>query len=669
MKYTSLKQRDIKIKHIDVPKNGIDISKLPYDIEEDSLKYAKNIIYKNGMLMTRKGLSTKTDSILDTSICDGAEEYRYYTTETTVNISGEALRIAIVKVKYDNSHYFVLVYGIGESEKKVALGYLHFGRVDDATFYCPENVVFYSGKPQNGGGIFALVTLKNQGTDDQTDYAIYEMGSDYGEWQQNINYYIPTVYINGRGNAYESLNRSFSNEPLKPENRNLLDGSFYAYYSSDGYSSNFRLPFTNIDNSSIICRIYYSFDQYTEWRIAANETSDKQTFYGAEITANADRQKGIIYFTGASGEYSVPLMSTYSENNIRILAKKAIKNGFEAVVSSKCVSAYGERLLFSGGEEKNRLYYADYNTPLYFPQVFDNEIGFPDEAVTGLSIFDSRIIAFKAYRMYEISIESGGNFNTTALLADNGSIFKKIDTFSIKTISNSVGCSISDTVAVCGEKLIWLGTNGKLYSLSKSSNSAKIISQKADNLLNELISQDDIFGVGIGENYILCSVSKAIIINFDSGCYYWEFPQDFKIMGLVAFGQSVSFLYCYKQSECCYIAGLSGENDIMISGKGSTQNVERIPIESKFTLKSFDFNTIAQKKCVKSIDLRLYCKGKCRITVGDGHILGVFSLEQNIPFDDTVRLITDLTGVKHIEIDISSKKGISFGGADIYYTM
>ncbi len=670
MKYTSLKQKNMQVKHITVPQMSLDMSRLPCDIKDNCLTAVKNMIYKDGELVTRQGLYTTADGLLDTSMCDGAWSYKYDVTGTEVNIDGVPRQLVTARIEYDDRNHFILVFGIGDNQDVRFLGYMIFGRVDDTTFFCPENTVFYTGKAQNGGGIFALVTLRNQFDTSQTENVIYEVDSEYKLWERCIGEYIPTVYINGTGNNYEEAEWNFSSKPQTPERRNLLGGAFYSYYSSDGISSSFRLPFTNIDNTTVICRVYTDTDDYTEWTIYSDSSIAVQVFMGKEIIANIDRTTGSFFFTVGSGSYAIPIMKDYRENNIRILAQKNIVNGLENVVSSKFSVRHKNKWLFTGGNDKNKIYYADYERPLYFPEVADNEIGISDEGVNGIVTISDRIIAFKSHSMYEISIKDGGDFNTTSLLADNGAIFKKTDTFSVRQLSD-ICSSKKNTVAVCGEKLVWLGCDNAIYSLAKNSSSIEKISHNIDPLLREIGSDIDCYAAGNAENYILSYGRNAIIINLENkNCFYWEFPENLKISGIVSYGGSLSFLYSYNGSNDCYVAGLSGESDILFKGKGYKLETSELPIESRFALKCFDFGTVADKKSVKKVDLRLCTKGKSEITVGDRDIFAKFNLGQSVGNDllnDTVTLITDLVGAKYIELSVKGDKGINFGGADIYF--
>ena len=66
----------------------------------------------------------------------------------------------------------------------------------------------------------------------------------------------------------------------------------------------------------------------------------------------------------------------------------------------------------------------------------------------------------------------------------------------------------------------------------------------------------------------------------------------------------------------------------------------------------------------------LVVKGEYKITVGDGNVSCEFYSEKaEYNSQNTIKAITDLTGVRSINIDISSNNSIAFSGGDIYYTM
>lgn len=666
MKYKSLNMQNVKIKHIEA-KNGLD-EKGFIKNSDGQPQYNKNIILSDGVIKTRAGLFTDNSLLLDTSMCDGAAAYKYTATGIVVNINGESLELATARIEYDYSHHFIMVFGIDVNGAVRNLGYMIFNRVDDNTFYSPQNVVFYSGKNQSGGGIFAFVSLKNISGSGE-EFRICEINSNYNGWQYVTSSYTPTVYINGRGNAYETLDWSFSSKPQRVECRNLLSSSFYAYYSTDGVSSSFRLPYTDIDNSSVVCRFYINRESYVEWIISGDKTSAVEKIENVEITANLNRKTGVIHFTCNTGEYSLPRIISYPENNVRILAKKTVLGGFEEVLSSKCSVPYGEKWLFSGGKGKNKLYSCDYNNPLYFPENVNNLIGSPDNKVKKLAVNGERIIALKESGVYEVSIKDGGDYNDTSLLADNGSVFKIRDTYNFKKIYG-IGVGNEKTVVAYKNYTVWLGNDNGVYLLKNSGNPEKI-SDKAETLIKEFISLDEALGGIMDEYYILCSGRNAVIINTESGdSYYWEFPLDTAVFGIADFCGKPSFLLSYKNSTDCYAAVLKGDADVLIFGKYHLIKTETLPVESSFWVNCSDFGTLAKKKRIKFVDLQIFAEDECEVTVGEKERLVKFTFSkselESEPYN-TVRLITDLAGVRYAVIGISGKKSINFNAADIYY--
>ena len=116
---------------------------------------------------------------------------------------------------------------------------------------------------------------------------------------------------------------AYTAQPKFLEAQNILTGRFKSYFTSDGQSNAFRLPYSGLANETVMCRIYINLTKYTDWTILSNSTSDTQTFYNSAITMNVDRSKGMIYFTTSDGaDYPIPIMSMYHENNICVRAGK-----------------------------------------------------------------------------------------------------------------------------------------------------------------------------------------------------------------------------------------------------------------------------------------------------------------------------------------------------------
>ena len=316
MKFTSLKQKDRKVLHIPIADKGMNLTKPTLHLEKDEIGLAKNIFYENGLLKTRNGIYTNENRILDNSVIENAETYKVNLTDAEYIYNGKSMRIATIEALCD-CDYFVLLFLLGEGENIIYLGGKNFPRFSADIFYIPHNITFFVGKAVEGIGIFAFVTMKDMNSDD-TYYRIFEIGEEKDCWCPITNGYTPTVYINGRGNAYEeakALNKVSEAKPQVLESLNMLYGRFYAYFSSDGFSHSFRLPFNNLTNTAIQCVIHTSPTSSKTWVVNPDQKSSTITFENREVTFTVDRATGTFNFISEDGYYPIALMSNYSEKS------------------------------------------------------------------------------------------------------------------------------------------------------------------------------------------------------------------------------------------------------------------------------------------------------------------------------------------------------------------
>ena len=518
MKFVSLNRKNREVLHIKAPDKGIDLTKPSVHLNDGNTGICENMIFADGVLKTRNGLKSDLSHILDLDIMDNAYGYEYFITKTEIFHNGENKRIAVAKVEYDFSHYFLMVYLIGSNGDSEYLNYLHFMRVDSNTFYVPVNFVFYNGKAQTGGGIFCLVTLVNEHDSSQKDYAIYEISEKWDSWERAYSYYTPTVYINGRGNAYEEAkadNQVSSFTPKTLEAPNLIYNRFYAYFTSDGYSSSFRLPFTELSNTNVICRIHTCPTEYTEWIVIPNQNSDTRSIKGTSVTFNVDRTTGLFYFTSNGSNYSMPVFSNYRQINIRIAAQKDYTDSFDSVVSCTLCETLDSAILFSGGKDKNKVFYTTYENPLYFPKLEENQIGFSDEGIDAFYRYSDAIYAFKDNKIYSLRLTDGNAINSASILADNGKTFFENYGFKIECINDNIGSVRKDTVSDINGKLIWQGENGNVY-LFVGGNTL-CISDEVKPLIKDMNLNANFVATVFDGKYMLCSENKAFFFDFKSG--------------------------------------------------------------------------------------------------------------------------------------------------------
>lgn len=672
MKYKSLKLQKEKVLNIPDFEKGINLSRSGNMKEKGFLDKSNNIWVKNGKLQTRPTFTTNDESIIATQLEGGTGRHNFEFTDFVYYHDGEFKRIIYEKFYYDLSGYVVCVYLLSAYSGITNIGYMYFGRLDDSVFFTPENITFYVGKPQNGGGIFALVSLINEENYKDREYMIYEINSDLNEWETVINYYIPTVYINGRGNAYEmasqAINATLKGTPMELETPNLLNGSFYAYYSSDGYSHSFRLPYSNLADKSVVCRIHESPTRYTEWIIPAGEVKVTQSFSGANVTANLDRAKGIINFTVEAGTYPIPTMDLYCENNIRFMASLDIPNGKEEVISSSCAVNAGSRIVFSGGIAKNKLFYTEYDNPLYFPRNTEGYIGFSDSEVLRLVSAGERIIALKNSGVFSVTVKNGKSINNTALLSDNDSIFFKKDSFTVKCIEKN-GTASKKTVKYKNGKVFWLGTDGVFYSMS-STGKIENMTFKIKDYFKELFNEyfDSAVCVMLDNFCLLFFEEKAVIINTENEqIFFWNLPEGFRVVdGFEQIGKNC-FVMENRSENLYFMARLhEGKESLIYKGK-----LTDFPLETEIKTPRYNLKGLRGRSRITKVLMQLFSSDDVDIRIGtDENLFADFHIDR-AEFngtDDVITLCSDLNRSKWFELYIKSKGQVSLGEIETYYT-
>lgn len=671
MKYNFLKKEKEKVLQIPSLDGGVNCENNSSLLAECEIAEGKNVFISDGILKTRKGINTTLENIIDISRYHRLLSAEYYLTNTTYLKDGKSYKIAYVKIEYDDSNYYVAVFGIDEKGSSLSLGEIRFGRVDDITFYQPQSLNFFVAKAQNGGGIYAFTGVKNV-YNEAFEYRLYEINSDFSTWTNAYNYYVPTVYINGRGNRYsfaENSNQTYSEKPTTLEALNILSGAFYAYYTSDGYSDIFRLPFTSLANKSISARIYYDVNTYTDWTVYADEVSVTQKFLDYDVTMNVNRQKGIVYFTVNNEAFSVPMMDKYSANNIRIMAHKDLKEEFEALASTTLNEVVDSRIIFAGGNLKNKLFYCNFDNPFYFPQQQLNEISDPADKITGLCKTGRALFAFKENGIYKVSLSDEKNLNVTALLSDNGSIFKSCARFEFETLSNTHGVSGENKITQIDNNLIWSEDDGCIYTFS-SSFSPILLSGSAKNYLRENLGEKASLKA-VGKDCFIYSGNKIAVMKYEKNSqklFFWQLPEKVEILGVINMGEPI-FLCKNPENTLCYTAFFDGESDAVVLSEFEIEH-ENVGIFIK--TKSFSLGKDRRKKRINSAVLELFSKGKVKIIIASKTGETEFHLPKGYFTGESaelVKLIVNLYGVREFTIIIEGESAVSFGGADIYYSV
>lgn len=680
MKFGSLQQDTAKVLRVRSFKEGTVTNSLPSEIPDSALANSENMWRDSGLLSTRLGLCADTGNIIKSENPPIYDSFSYQVADGGVYINGEYKKIAVEGYLEEDSRYYCRMFLVGEDGLSTPAGFFMFNRITDNDFYLPTNILFYSGKRVKGAGVFALVSLENIYKTSEKSQRIYELSAALLSWHDIDSFYSPVVYINGRGTRYEEARATglaFTGQPKYLESQNMLTDRFKAYFTSDGYSSCFRLPFSGLNNKSIMCRVYDTPSSYTEWHITEGKTSATALFYTSQITLNVNREKGIVYFTSSSGDYSVPMMSLYHENNIRIIAGKDPEYGFESVVSSTCQAVYGSKMFFSGGSDRNIIISVSADNPLYFPIGSVGTVG-DGNSVNALLSYKNGIIAFKEDAIYNITVNNGSPINSSSLLADNSSIFSTNDTFTVKKISEGRGLKNKRTCLLCDNNAVWLGSDRRIYALNTSSFEITELSEAVGDRLDDLSDSElqSAFAVEIDKHYLLLTDSKAVIMDYrDRGIktpswYFWSF-NNVKILAGMSYNGKLRLFCLGSDGKVLYTARLSGGEDTEIRLVDDSPQVFKTNVKSSLETKQFEFGSITGKKLIDGIFLAASAKEKLEIIINGKRSYSVSLSESELDCScgalKSVKLIPHLNAVKSLQLALKAEHGFSLGELSVNY--
>lgn len=663
---------DLKIKetaqkklHIPALTGGLDLADLRDKTPVNTLKICKNMWQRNGILESRPALFTNENCIL------GDGEYYYSDPSLTelTNIEyeydGTVYRLVYKSVEVDIATHFCYTNLIGPDGKMFKTAQILFLRTSSDTFYIPKKFNFFKGKPvsSNGTGIYLLVKLVNCENSSQTNSKIYELDTSLESWREVYSSYIPTVLINGRGNRYEEARQTdqvFTGNPKRLEGLSALTPDFYSYFSSDGRSSSFRLPFSSLSPNEIIARFYYSGSNYAQWHISAHTNQASATLYNVTVTMTVNRESGIVSFTSSGGEYSLPLVSERNENNLRILAKKESGYTLDDITEAEaCLNLNGKIFLGS----KNRIFSSNFENPLYFPAESVCTLWGEDTRVTALASISQRLLAFTKNRIYIGEIKDGKNLNSYSLLADNDSVFNSPHSVELECLNYHVGCRQKNSVITDGKEAFFLSSGGEFYCLSQ--NETKNISLKIKDFLPLVLGEySAVSGFKYKNSLLFLWENKTLCFDRENNAwYYWEFNENIKFSGAFNTEKGPRILLYSSSKTLHFTATLKGDVDIFFKGSFRSPILEENAIPCIIRTNNIAPECISNLNNITSLNISLECE-RAEISVNDIHKTRVNRTNSKTP----VKLISPVTNAHSFYIAIKSTAPLKVGSICTSYT-
>lgn len=541
-------------------------------------------------------------------------------------------------------------------------------------------------------------------------------------WKPVTELYVPTVLVNGKGNASaDGMTGTLF------EGYNLLTNQFKAKFTTDGKSVSFKMPtelipgaaltvsinlpcggngasktYTIVLDTPIYNDVEGTVSVYNHLILPPEAVGGTSEMYSEVYCALWATQDGVIYaetsakLTGSDERKQVYLAASIA-NNLTVTAYSAgwsLEDRDKILRMKRCCWFGGDRSGLAGGtrlfvcgnpEYPNLVHWSDVNKPLYFPENNYAYVGDSSQAVTGFGKQGDLLLIFKQSEIYAAQYVAGQSY--TAEDVENG---KVVDVaayaaqFPLTPIHPTVGCDCPDTIRLVNNRLCWADSRGYIYMLpTVNQYNERVVREIGGNIRRALTGHTEAEWESAGAceycgHYMLTVGKRAYLLetnnsSFSSYTYYaketsaqrllpwyiWEFPQ--AIAAVAGDRDTV------KLAAGAYVYRLSGKTD------------DGEPIHSRFVTKLFDFGRQQAGKAIHQLYITMAdAGGRVRVsyltedyTAEDAYLLEANGDEQpnTAGYFKPFRLSPNLHRIREFGIRCESEGTMAVSGISIDYTI
>ena len=442
--------------------------------------------------------------------------------------------------------------------------------------------------------------------------------------------YIPLVMINAKGSP--TLEQA-QNGGIIYEGFNLLTPKFRARFTTNDEEGKFYfLPVKQLDNSEITVK--YTDSTGTVYTYVIPENSNMSEVDSDGIAVCVDRVGGYVYCYQPSKGYIRWFPSSGISNNLEVIASKTRDEGMDKICSMRFCTWFGGDKngiqggprLFVGGHRlfPNLIYWSDADNPLYFPENNFAYIGDAGQFVTAFAKQGEKLIIFKESEVYYATYTSGSRVSKYLL---DGSVIDATSNeagFPVSPIHPSVGCDCPETIQLCGNRLVWATSSGRVFALNPanqySENSVIEISGAVQQQLKSIGSTalKSAVSADYCGHYILLAGNDAFLFNYNEAKFQhyganlvpwvrWKFDLQAKPLFMMSNGFSLAL--CSKIDSGGFngrITALLDEGcDEILYFLGGNLTVNEREIEFKARTGLYDFKYAERNKDVRALLLEI----------------------------------------------------------------
>lgn len=700
MKYPKLKESKHKKVSVKNLGGGVNMRERTFNIDDGQCSQMNNLWYKDGVLKNRPGICISSENKL-------YDNYTYHSLWYDVSVFpsetaplSEPCRLCLCLESTMEGIFlkFYLLYKDGSIKDA---GRIDFYRASPyATISKPHLCSVFCADKTIGSGIYVMLSMHNyEETDPNPHILFYELSETLDSWENVTDavMYVPTVYINGRGNNYGAV----WDEPVPSfaptafcEPMNMLTGKFKAIYGTDGLSHTFKLPFENLTarkGEDIVCTMTIDTASFT-WVIPWDDgESAPVSTLGKNVIATVDRQKGKITFVYENREYAPLTIASTIGNNLEITAYKTNIKPINILNSAQVCAEYSGRLFIGGFEQdESAVYFSAMSNPFYFPSQNIVRTSLQTGKITALAKQNKLLIAFKENECYSISSKNVTEYDMKAVIEGTEKFPTKLSDIRLDILSSEIGCDCPSTILNCANRLVWLSSTGTIYTIIASNQFSKgnvyELSLNIEPFLKGLDSKQmrGAFAVCNDGYYIVFIGKRAVAMDYTikgfryvASCsdqknagrsihwYLWEFPKEITFLDGATVNGAAVLVGCRDADENFWYgtATLSGDEDCIPMGKYENLYVERQSIPFSLITKRFDFGSGAVKKYINGAYLYMENCDSAKISAFEGE--RVLASKEIKPNEKINFVAFKNISFNSLALGIEGKGCVSLGGFEL----
>ncbi len=603
---------------------GVNAADAPHAVKDHQMTDAENLWWSDGALRTRRGLQYEADALFSV---------RTLTTNADF-LSPESLVVG------DRQGRLLIGAGrVGMAQNRIqSVLVQEDGRLtgfsNDVSYGFPIRHLLHVCDEKDAQSLGMVLT-------DSAEVPLLKLNVD-GTVEAKAPY-IPTILLQVTGDenasAAEPAGYAF-------ESRNMLTEAFAMECATGEGMTYYHLP-TSVRGAEATLTVTGTDVQgtVTHELYAGNEGPGASHVF-TEETAKRDglrlrynRDEGTFCFVNTGNTAVSTDTMPYTALKVTFCPTAELTERRSTITGMRFGTWFGgDRTGLSGGTRffvagnpayPHLLYYSGLSDATYFPENNYVYVGHPASAITALRQQGNMLVIFKEHEVF------AATYSSTTVSADAVLQSAVIDVetaqaaFPLTPISSTVGCDCPDSIALCGNRLIWTNSDRKVYTLhaanSKSERNLRELSTPIEPFLKTIsraayrtakaVDFNGYYGLFIGADGFLFHYDEQSFYNYSSydagdkpgkilAWHRFRLPEDFAYDYVVSGGDSPLFIGCIGSRAVSF--SLSGAQDVYYPDTVADLNPSWRcikPIESYFCSKTFDFGAPDRKKQIKRLTL------------------------------------------------------------------